>query len=354
LNDTISSGPPTAEKAPPALKAALVAGATPRAIVPTDFEQVWRIAQVLVAADMVPKDFKGSIEKVSIALMHGLEIGLPPMQAIQKIAIINGRPAVWGDAVIGLVQARGADEYIIEQFEGSLQDGTLKAICKTKRKGKPNEVVRTFSIKQAQRARLWDTREKVKRFRNNQPVEVLNDSPWYRFPERMLQMRARGLCLRDVYADVLGGLYLAEELIEPGDDAIDVTPPEQQTVRKAPPPPVNGGVIEGKAEPAKNGNGAAKPAGKDPLDIPEGLRRTEQKQLPGPVEPDEQVEDGSVDEDEWLNSLENAYGGCEDLQSLGEKAVRLAEPMLTKVGDQAWDAAKECFAKHEKRIRETA
>jgi hypothetical protein len=293
---------------------------------------------------------------VSIALMHGLEIGLPPMQAIQKIAIINGRPAVWGDAVIGLVQARGADEYIIEMFEGSLQEGSLKAICKTKRKGKPNEVVRSFSIKQAMRARLWDTREKVKRYRNNQQVDVLNDSPWYRFPERMLQMRARGLCLRDVYADVLGGLYLAEELIEPGDDAIDVTPPDQQPVRKAPPPPVTGGVIEAKAEPAKNGNGAAKPAGKDPLDIPEGLRRTEQKQIAAPVQEEqhEEPDDTEVDEDEWLNSLENAYGSCEDLHSLGEKAVLMAEPMLQKVGDQAWDAAKDMFAKHEKRIRETA
>lgn len=54
--------------------------------------------------------------------------------------------------------------------------------------------------------------------------ETYNDSPWYKYPKRMLQMRAR-VAFRDLFADAMGGLYIAEEVIN-GDEAepIDVTP----------------------------------------------------------------------------------------------------------------------------------
>ena len=48
--------------------------------------------------------------------------------------------------------------------------------------------------------------------------------PWQQFPDRMMQMRARGFTLRDGFADVLGGLYLREEL-EVGDDRREVPMP---------------------------------------------------------------------------------------------------------------------------------
>ena len=53
--------------------------------------------------------------------------------------------------------------------------------------------------------------------------------PWQQYPDRMLQMRARGFALRDTFADVLRGLISREE-------AEDMP---------SPPPP----TIEGRAEP---------------------------------------------------------------------------------------------------------
>ena len=40
-----------------------------------------------------------------LAVQLGSEVGLRPMQALQNIAVINGRPAVWGDALPGLCKA---------------------------------------------------------------------------------------------------------------------------------------------------------------------------------------------------------------------------------------------------------
>jgi hypothetical protein len=44
--------------------------------------------------------------------------------------------------------------------------------------------------------------------------------PWTQYPDRMLQMRARGFCARDAVPDVLRGMYVREEM----EDARDITP----------------------------------------------------------------------------------------------------------------------------------
>lgn len=320
----------------PQPKPPLVAGGRALPIIPSDIDQVWRLATIIAESGMAPKDFKTQAQ-ITVAIMHGLEIGLSPLQALQRIAIINGRPAVWGDAVIGLVEARNAAEYIVEEIK--MEGGEQVAYCRTKRKGRPNEVVRKFSVSQAKRARLWDERPVVRRYRNNQPVDLPNDSPWYRFPERMLQMRARGLCIRDVYPDILGGMYLVEELEEPGDNAIDITPVEAQPARKAPaPPPGVGGVIDGEHKPAE----VAKPVD---LDIPPALRRS-RNDVAQPMD-----EHAEVDESDWLESLENAYGACNDLNSLNQAVAKYAEPMMQKASDEGWDTAKMIFDRHSERIR---
>ena len=45
-----------------------------------------------------------------IAIMHGLEVGLSPLSALQRIAVINGRPTIWGDGALALVKASGLCE----------------------------------------------------------------------------------------------------------------------------------------------------------------------------------------------------------------------------------------------------
>ena len=328
-------------QAPPKAAVALTSGNRPTGIVPTDFDGVWRIATVLYNSGMVAKDFivrpvlhegetapsaeslrladNASLAKISVALMHGLEIGLPPMQAIQKIAIINGRPTVWGDAVIGLVWASGLPEFIEEIYVGAEGTDDYKAVCRTKRKNASKVIEAEFSVRDAKKARLWDERPTVTRFNKT----VHNDSPWYKYPKRMLKMRAR-VALRDAYADVLGGLYIAEEMIE-GDDAVDVTPPEAQPApRKAPPPPAQ--VIEHKVD-DETVKPAEATATADELDIPPALRRA-----PAPkVEP--------LNEEHWLSGVEAAYSGCEDLDSLNEEMIRLVEPMMERVSELAWDRA---------------
>jgi len=123
-----------------------------------------------------------------IAIQWGEEIGLAPLQSTQNIAVINGRPALWGDALPALVKASKQCEYISLTCENNI------ATCKVKRVGEPEHTV-IFSKAMAEKARLWG-----------------KAGPWCDYPERMLQNRARAFALRDTFPDVLKGLYTVEEL----------------------------------------------------------------------------------------------------------------------------------------------
>lgn len=157
---------------------------------PQTFEQALTFSKYLAASDLVPKDFKGKPENCLIAMQWGAELGLKPLQALQNLAVINGRPALWGDAVIALVRSSPVCEWVIETDDG----GT--ATCKVKRRGEP-EQVRTFSMEDAKAAGLAG-----------------KQGPWMQYPKRMRQMRARAFALRDVFPDVLRGMPVAEELMD--------------------------------------------------------------------------------------------------------------------------------------------
>lgn len=177
------------------------------AIIPQTIEEVFRLAKAVAASGLAPESMK-TPEQITVAIMHGLEIGLPPMQAIQRIAVINGRPAVWGDAVPAILWSNGFK--IREGFEGNGDDRL--AWCEVTRPD--GEIIRrTFSVADAKRAGLWqEGKHKVRRKdKRGQWYEKDNDSSWYRYPERMLRMRARGYAARDGAADALSGLCIAEE-----------------------------------------------------------------------------------------------------------------------------------------------
>lgn len=183
----------------------LASGGAVRAIVPQDFDGAWRIANAVVKAGMAPKGLDTS-EKAMVAIMHGMEVGLTPMAALQSIAVVNGRPTIWGDGAIGLVRGSGKMEWIRERIEGA--GDKMVAVCEVKRKGEPAAEPATFSVDDAKKAGLWG-----------------KQGPWQQYPKRMLAMRARAFALRDAFADVLRGLGIAEEVQDTPRDAAPTSPP---------------------------------------------------------------------------------------------------------------------------------
>lgn len=75
-------------------------------LAPRNFDEAWRLAEILADSELVPKDFRSKPGNVLVAIQWGNEIGLGALQAVQNIAVINGRPSLWGDAVLELVTAQ--------------------------------------------------------------------------------------------------------------------------------------------------------------------------------------------------------------------------------------------------------
>jgi hypothetical protein len=158
---------------------------------PSSFNELAQFSTMAAKSSMVPPGFRGKPEDIMLAVQMGSEVGLSPMQALQNIAVINNRPSLWGDAMLGLCRAAAVCEDIAEKMEG--EGDAMAAVCMAKRRGS-SPVVARFSVADAKKAGLWN-----------------KAGPWQQYPQRMLQMRARGFALRDAFPDVLRGLISAEE-----------------------------------------------------------------------------------------------------------------------------------------------
>lgn len=157
-------------------------------------DDFWTFAKWVAASGLAPAGFKGP-EQIVIAIELGMNLGLAPLQALSTIAVINNRPCLWGDGFKAVIEASPACEYVKEWWEGTGE--TLTAWCETKRRNRPEPTRYPFSIADAKRAGLFG-----------------KSGPWQQYLPRMLQMRARGFCLRDAYPDVLKGIALAEEVLD--------------------------------------------------------------------------------------------------------------------------------------------
>jgi len=172
----------------------------------SNFDHAYRVANMMSTTQMIPKQFQNKPADILVAFEFGRTLGLGQLQAVQNIAVINGRPTMWGDAVLAVCQGHQEFEYIIEDVIKNEKGEMVGYECKIKRKSYPEETVRRFTIDNAKKANLWG-----------------KAGPWSQYPDRMLQIRARGFALRDTFADALSGISIREE-VQDMKEAKDITP----------------------------------------------------------------------------------------------------------------------------------
>lgn len=149
-------------------------------------------ASLMAASGMLPP--KVTVPSAVVAIIAGASIGLNPFESVQSIAVVNGRPSLYGDGLKAVVQGSGVWEgEKVEWYKD--KDGNIVACQVTvKRKGNPEPIVGRFSKKLAQQAGLWG-----------------KPGPWTQYPDRMMLARARTFALRDGFADCLKGVRSVEE-----------------------------------------------------------------------------------------------------------------------------------------------
>lgn len=153
-----------------------------------------QLAGQLSKSEMVPKAYRGKPQDLFIAMAMGYQIGLSVEQAVQAIAVINGRPCLWGDDMLALCMNHPDFVDIIEEPIKSHTNTVMGYRCTVKRKGMSDHTTE-FDLNMAKKAGLLG-----------------KAGVWTQYPERMMMLRARGFALRNRFPDALKGIKSREEV----------------------------------------------------------------------------------------------------------------------------------------------
>lgn len=146
------------------------------------------LAQRIAKTEFVPSALRNRPEAVLACMLAGHEVGIGPMQALSKIHIIEGRPAMAAELMRALVQREGHEIWFEESSSARV------TLCGRRRESDHVSKV-TWTLDDAKRADLSGKKN------------------WRQYPRQMLAARATGELCRMVFADVLGGVsYTPEEL----------------------------------------------------------------------------------------------------------------------------------------------
>jgi hypothetical protein len=164
-------------------------------LLPTDHGQLFRMAERIYHSGVSITNAQSPAD-VMVALMAGAEIGLGPATTIKSVYIINGKAAIWGDAIVGVAQRSGlyAGHECHEEGKGE----NLVSIC-TVRRVVPDptcesghrvvEFTESFSWQDAVTAGLHNKKGDM----------------YKKYPKRMLRAKAKTFAFREAFSDVLSG-----------------------------------------------------------------------------------------------------------------------------------------------------
>jgi hypothetical protein len=147
------------------------------------------LAKNIHNTDFVPTKMRGNAPAVAACILTGREIGIGPMESLQKIFLIEGKPALSAELMRSQVLKNGH----------SIKFTTLtdtRVTIEGKRAGEDNWTAVTWTIAEAQRA------------------GVASKDVWKKYPRNMLSARATSELCRLIFPDALGGISYTPEEIE--------------------------------------------------------------------------------------------------------------------------------------------
>ena len=128
-------------------------------------------------------------EEAAVILLTGRELGLSPMQSLRGIYVVNGTPVLSADLLVAVVRRSG--------LCGSwrvTESTPERCTITTTRVGETEPSTRTWTMADAKRANV-----------TGKPI-------WSQYPSQMLRHRCAADLAREVYPDVVLGLYTPEEM----------------------------------------------------------------------------------------------------------------------------------------------
>ncbi len=154
--------------------------------------EAWKLASRVANTEFVPKQLRNKPEAVLACILAGHEAGVSPMQALSKIHVVDGRPAMSSELMRALVLKAGHEIWVEEA-------SSERVIMSGVRKGSERPSRVTWTMDDARRARL------------------VGKDNWKSYPRAMLLARATTELCRMLFPDVLAGISHSIEELSDGD-----------------------------------------------------------------------------------------------------------------------------------------
>lgn len=182
------------------------------------FDNAQRIAKSLASSSLVPTQFQGQTGYANclVALEIAGRMNLSPLQVMQNLHIIHGRPSWSSQFIIALINGCGRFEPLQYKMTGKGDDLACKCTAKEINSGQELEGP-TVTMAMA-KAEGWSTKA---------------GSKWRTMPDLMIRYRAASMFGRLHIPDLLVGItYSQEEVldIEPITISEETSEPEKEPV----------------------------------------------------------------------------------------------------------------------------
>jgi hypothetical protein len=160
------------------------------------FKEVGTIAKTLSMSSIVPESYRGNenVPNVLIALEMAIRMKTSPMQVMQNLYVVNGRPAWSSQYIIAVINSSGKYKHELK-FELTGKGETLACYAWTTDKDGEKLVGPRITWQMAV-AEGWIDRK---------------GSKWKTMPEVMMRYRAASFFGRLYCSDLIMGIYAEEE-----------------------------------------------------------------------------------------------------------------------------------------------
>lgn len=174
-------------------------------------DEAYRLSQNLALAESLPRALRGKPADVLSVVLYGQELGLAPMQSIQAIYIVEGRPQLAAQTWIALARRAGHKVRVSNPVPG---ESVTVTVTRHDDPEFPHSFTATIDqAVQAGKVKIVDGKP-VARSREGKVL------PWEAYTDQLLLARAASNALRFAAPEIALGFY------SEGDFDEDVTVPE--------------------------------------------------------------------------------------------------------------------------------
>ena len=158
------------------------------------FAEAWRISSNLSQSDIIPVQYQNKPANVLIALEMAIRMRTSPMQVMQNLYIVNGKPAWSSQYIIAVINSSGKYKQEL-QFELSGEGEKLSCYAWVIDKNDNKLVGPTITMQMAKTEKWIDK----------------SGSKWKTMPDVMIRYRAASFFGRIYCPDLIMGIYAVEE-----------------------------------------------------------------------------------------------------------------------------------------------